>query len=113
MRWNIAQMLVSPTTKTAFALARNTPGQTVIFWYKGNHFLRPDNVLHTYHEHLTVDGKECSVDIIHTLPFFPYVWQTLRKGCRCPGNENISLTTCEHQNNCEFDICPYGIKMIK
>ncbi|SFT68575.1 hypothetical protein SAMN05192562_1011498 [Kosakonia arachidis] len=110
MRWSITETLVSPTTKTAFALARNTPGLMIIFWYKGNYFLRPDNILYTYQEHLTVDGKECDFDIIHTLPFFPCVWQTLRKGCRCPGNENISLRTCDHQKNCAFDICPYGIK---
>ncbi|QJT80883.1 anti-adapter protein iraM [Kosakonia sp. MUSA4] len=113
MRWNITEMLVSPTTKTAFALAHNTPELAVIFWYKGNYFLRPDNILHTYQEHFVVNGKTCDFNIIHTLPFYPSIWQTLKKGCHCPGNEDISLRTCEHQKICEFDLCPYGIKMIK
>lgn len=113
MRWNITEMLVSPTTKTAFALARSTPELAVIVWYKGNYFLRPDNILHTHPEHFTVDGKARDFNIIHTLPFFPSVWQTLKRGCLCPGNDDVSLRTCENQTLCEFELCPYGIKMTK
>lgn len=113
MRWNITEMLVSPTTRTAFALARSTPEMAVIVWYKGSYFLRPDNILNMDKEHFTVDGKPRDFNIIHTLPFYPSVWQTLKKGCHCPGNEDVSLRSCENQKNCEFELCPYGIKMTK
>lgn len=113
MRWNITEMLVSPTTGTAFALARSTPEMAVIVWYKGSYFLRPDNILHTHTGHFTVDGKIRDFSIIHMLPYFPSVWQTIKRGCHCPGNDDVSLRACYNHGICEFDLCPYGIKMLQ
>ncbi|AMO49632.1 hypothetical protein GA0061071_105148 [Kosakonia oryzendophytica] len=112
MHWNITDMLVSPATGTAFALARNTSELSVIIWYKGSYFLRPNNKLKTDAQGVIVDGKSRNFNIVHTMPFFPSVWRTIKNSCNCPGNDNVSLRNCDQQQDCLFELCPYGIKMI-
>lgn len=112
MRWDIMDMLLSPTTGTAFAVAKSTADLSVIIWYRGEYFLRPNNHLRTNGEHVYIDGKRQEFRIIHAMPFFPFIWQTLKNSCHCPGNDNVSLRTCEKQQSCIFELCPYGIKMI-
>ncbi|MFE4110207.1 anti-adapter protein iraM [Kosakonia sp. YIM B13611] len=112
MRWDITDMLLSPTTGTAFAVARNSENLSVIVWYRGNYFLRPNNHLHTDGSRVSIDGKLQNFRVIHTMPFFPAIWRTLKNSCHCPGNDNVSLRNCEKQQTCLFELCPYGIKMI-
>ncbi|WP_072037714.1 hypothetical protein [Enterobacter sp. Bisph1] len=111
MRWDITDMLLSPTTGTAFAVARNSDQFSVIVWYRGNYFLRTNNHLEIEGSLIFIDGKVQDLRVIHTMPFIPSIWRTLKNSCHCPGNENISLRTCERQNECLFELCPYGIKM--
>ncbi|WP_342325392.1 anti-adapter protein iraM [Kosakonia sp. BYX6] len=112
MRWNITDMLVSPTTGTAFAVASNSAGKSVIVWYKGDYFLRPNNSLQTDAKGIIVNGKMHQFSVIHTMPYFHHTWEKLKNSCHCPGNDNISLRTCDQQHGCLFELCPYGIKMV-
>ncbi|MGY5956977.1 anti-adapter protein iraM [Kosakonia sp. BK9b] len=111
MRWNITDMLVSPSTGTAFAVARSAAEQEIILWYKGDYFLRPDDTLHITREGHVIDEKERKLTLIHALPYFPTLWRTIKKSTACPGNDNVSLRNCE-KPECVFELCPYGIKMI-
>ena len=111
MRWNITDMLVSPATGTAFALARTQHDKAVIVWYRGHYFLRPGNILVTDSKGIIMDGRMHEFKVIHTMPYFPTIWNTLKNSCSCPGNDNISLRECDKQNECLFPLCPYGIKL--
>ncbi|WLI77447.1 anti-adapter protein iraM [Kosakonia sp. H02] len=110
MRWNITDMLVSPTTGTAFAVARTLNNKALIIWYRGDYFLRPGDLLLTDLKGIIIEGRMRDFKVIHTMPYFPTIWNTLKKSCRCPGNDNISLRECNNQEGCLFELCPYGIK---
>lgn len=45
MRWDITDMLLSPTTGTAFAVARNSENLSVIVWYRGNYFFASEQLV--------------------------------------------------------------------
>ncbi len=79
MRWNITDMLVSPATGTAFALARTQQDKAVIVWYRGHYFLRPGNILVTDSKGIIIDGRMHEFKVIHTMPYFPTIWKTLKK----------------------------------
>jgi len=111
MRWNITEMLVSPTTKTAFAKAGFTDELSVIIWYKGSYFLRPGNILHTTSLGEFVNGEARDFTIIHSMPWSADAWYKLKTKTNCPGNYNSSLRFCDKQDTCLFELCPYGIKI--
>ncbi len=111
MRWSITDMLVSPSTGTAFAIARNSDHLSIIVWYRGDYFLRPDNHLRIEGSRIVIDGRAQELRVIHTMPFFPAIWKTLKNSCCCPGNDDVSLRKCDKQQQCLFELCPYGIKM--
>lgn len=110
MRWNITEMLVSPTTGTAFAKAGCTDELSVIIWYKGNYFLRPDNMLHTTALGVFVDGQVRDFTIIHSMPWSAELWQKLVKKSDCPGNNHPGVRVCDKQKDCLFELCPYGVQ---
>ena len=112
MRWNITDMLVSSATGTAFAIARNAAGKSVILWYRSDYYLRPGNILQTDSKGIILDGRIQDFRVIHTMPYFPTIWRTLKNSCECPGNDNVSLRSCDKQRKCLFELCPYGIKMV-
>ncbi|MGP3591850.1 hypothetical protein [Vagococcus sp. WN89Y] len=113
MRWNITEMLVSPGTRMAFAKAGLTNELSVIIWYEGLYFLRPGNILHTTSLGVFVDGEERDFTIIHSMPWSAETWEKLKTKTNCPGNYNKSLRSCDTQDMCLFELCPYGIKMVE
>ena len=110
MHWDITEMLASPTTGTAFAIAVSPKGFKVILWYKGSYFLRPDNNIFTSSIGLLVNNQPRDIDVIHLFPYRAAFWQTTKAGAQCPGNELPHLEQCSRSSACQFELCPYGIE---